>query len=74
MPTLDLPHGVTIGAGRETSQTNTAGQVVQGVVFPVTTPGGTTTSVFVPYSEVHNTDKVQQLIEARVNAIMAISG
>lgn len=74
MPDLDLPHGVGIGAGRETSQTNTAGMVIQGVVFPVTTPGGTTTSVFIPYSEVHDTAKVKTIIAARVAAIMAISG
>jgi hypothetical protein len=30
--------------------------------------------VFVPYSEIHNTTKVQALIAARVAAITAISG
>lgn len=69
-----LPAGVTVGAGRETSQTNGQGQVVQGMVFPITLPSGSTTSVFIPYSEIHDTAKVQQLIDARVKAILAISG
>jgi predicted aconitase with swiveling domain len=71
---IALPPGVTIGAGRETSQTNAQGAVIQGMVFPVTTAAGSTSSVFVPYSEIHNTTKVQALIAARVAAITAISG
>jgi predicted aconitase with swiveling domain len=71
---IALPSGVTIGAGRETSQTNAQGAVIQGMVFPITTAAGSTSSVFVPYSEIHNTVKVQALIAARVAAIVAISG
>lgn len=71
---ITLPAGATIGPGRETSQTNAQGQVVQGIVFAITTKGGTTTSVFIPYSEISDTAKVEQLIAARVNAITAISG
>ncbi|HVC52329.1 MAG TPA: hypothetical protein VND87_09940 [Stellaceae bacterium] len=69
-----LPPGVTVGAGRETSQTNAQGQVVQGMVFPITLPSGSTTSVFVPYAAIHDATYVQQLIGQRVEAIMAISG
>jgi predicted aconitase with swiveling domain len=69
-----LPAGVTVGAARETSQTNVQGQVVQGMLFPITLPSGSTTSVFVPYSVLGNTAQVQGLIEQRVNAIMAITG
>jgi len=65
---------VTVGAGRETSQTNAQGQVVQGMVFPITLPSGSTTSIFVPYSAIHDTAYVQALIGERVKAIMAISG
>lgn len=71
---IALPAGVTIGPGRETSQTNAQGAVIQGMVFPITTAAGSTSSVFVPYSEIHNTAKVQQLIDARVAGITAISG
>jgi len=71
---VQLPPGVKIGAGRETSATNTQGVVVQGMVFPITLPNGSTTSVFIPYSEIHNTAEVKRLIDARVQAIMAISG
>ena len=71
---VDLPSGVRIGVGRETSATNEQGIVVQGMVFPVTLPKGSTTSVFVPYSEIHNTAQVKALIDERVRAIMAITG
>lgn len=74
MAGISLPAGVQVGAGRETSQTNAQGTVVQGMVFPITLPSGSTTTVFVPYSEIHDTAKVQSLIDSRVNAIMAISG
>jgi len=68
-----LPPGVRVGPGRETSQTNQQGAVVQGMVFPIELPGGSTTSVFIPYSEVHDTAKAQALIAERVRAIMAIT-
>jgi hypothetical protein len=73
-PTIVLPPGVTVQPGRETSQTNTQGQVVQGMLFPITLPSGSTTTVFVPYSLLANTEVVQQLFAQRVNAILAISG
>jgi hypothetical protein len=73
-PSITLPAGVTVGAGRETSQTTAGGQVVQGMVFPITTPAGSNTSVFIPYSQIHNTAEVEQLIAARAAAIIAISG
>lgn len=69
-----LPAGVKIGAGRETSQTNDAGQVIQGMVWPITTPGGTTSTVFVANTDLHNTAKVQEIIAAKVAALSAIAG
>lgn len=71
---IDLPAGVTVGAGREASETDEQGQVVQGVKFPIKTKNGTATTIFIPYSELHDTAKVQALISQRVNAVMAISG
>jgi hypothetical protein len=71
---VHLPAGVSIGPGRETSQLNAQGQVVQGLVFPLTLPNGTTTSVFIANAELHDTAKAQQTIDARVNAILAITG
>lgn len=71
---VDLPSGVKIGAGRETSQTNGAGQVVQGMSFPITLPNGSTTSVFIPYADIHNTAQAKAIIDQRVSAILAITG
>lgn len=72
--TVTLPPGVSIGAGRETSQTNNQGQVVQGMVFPITLPDGTQTTVFVPYATLHNPEMVQALFTTRINALMSIIG
>lgn len=72
--TVTLPPGVTIGPGRETSQTNQQGQIVQGMLFPVTLPNGTTTTVFVPYALLQNASQVQALFEQRVNSLLAITG
>lgn len=71
---IQLPAGVVVQPGRETSQVNQQGQIEQGMVFPITLPGGSTTSVFIPYSAIHDTSYVQQIIQQRVDAIMAISG
>ena len=71
---VQLPDGVTIGPPRETSQTNGQGQVVQGMLFPITLPSGGTTTVFVPYSMIGNTQAVSALINERVAAIQAITG
>lgn len=69
-----LPPGVSVGAGRETSQLNAQGQVVQGMLFPVTLPGGATTSVFVPYSVLVNPAQVAALFTNRIQALLAIPG
>lgn len=68
-----LPPGVKIGPGVESSATNQQNQVVQGMKFPVTTPNGSTTTVFIPYTDLGNTPKVQADIAARVTAIEAIA-
>jgi hypothetical protein len=72
--TVQLPPGVTIGPGRETSQTNPAGQVVQGMAFPITLPNQSVTTVFIPYTVLSNPQLAQSLIEQRVQQILAITG
>lgn len=69
-----LPAGVKLGAGRETSQLNDANQVVQGMIWPITLPGGTTSSVFVPNTDLRDVSKVQADIAAKVAALTAIQG
>lgn len=71
---VNLPPGVTVGPGRETSQLNAQGQVVQGMLFPVSLPGGSTTSVFVPYSVLPNAAQVAALFTNRISALLAIPG
>lgn len=70
---VTLPAGVSVGAGLETSATDSQGIVQQGIRFPITLPGGSKTSVFIPYSEIGDTAKVQTTIGDRVNAIMRIT-
>lgn len=71
---VTLPPGVVIQPGRETSQTTATGQIEQGMLFPISLPSGSTTSIFIPYTAIHDTAYVQGLIAERVQAIMAISG
>lgn len=70
--TVTLPPGVTIGAGRETTQANPQGLIVQGMLYPLTLPGGTTTTVFIPYTAITDAAQVQALFLARINALQAI--
>ncbi len=69
---VQLPKGVTVEPGRETAQTNRQGLIVQGMDFPITLPNGSTTSVFIPYDEIHDTGLVAEKIAERVDAIMAV--
>ncbi|MGH2876224.1 MAG: hypothetical protein ACRDLV_08240 [Solirubrobacteraceae bacterium] len=70
---VSLPPGVTVGPGRETSQVDAQGMITQGMAFPITLANGTTTSIFVPYSQLTDVAAVRQLIVSRVQAITAIS-
>jgi len=70
---INLPAGVTIGPGRETSQ-SLNGSIVQGIQYTITLPGGTVSSVFVPYSLLPNAAQVQALFQNRVNQLLAITG
>lgn len=77
MPTqgaVTLPTGWRVGAARETSQVNPQGQIVQGVLFPLTGPGGSAITVFIPEQQLSNTPQVQATILARIQAVTAITG
>lgn len=71
---IKLPPGVKVGAGRETSQLNAQGAVVQGMVWPISLPDGTNSSVFIADSDLHNTAKVTEIITSKVRALMAVTG
>lgn len=71
---LTLPAGVTVGTARETSQAGPTGTIESGLSVPFTTPGGTTTTVFVPYSDIEDASAVQQLVTARLQSVMRITG
>ena len=71
---IALPQGVQITTGYETSQVGSGGAVVQGMRFTVEIPGGTTTTVFIPYSQITDTAAVESIVNARVAAIRAITG
>lgn len=67
-----LPAGVTVSPGRETSQINAAGQVVQGMIYPIALANGTTSSVFIPDNLSGNVPQIQALFEGKVAALTAI--
>ena len=71
---ITLRPGVTISPGRETVQTGSSNQPVQGMIFTLTLANGATTSVFVPYAIMTQTDVVSQMFAQRVAAINAVSG
>ena len=73
-PTLQLPQGWQIGVGRETGQTQPTGAVVQGLAYTLTSPTGTATTVFIPYSMITNIPAIQGIVDTRIQAIQAISG
>lgn len=71
--TVALPAGTTVGAGRQTTELNSAGQVISVMAYTVTTPKGSVITVSVPLSEIGNTAKVKSDIATRVNHVDAIS-
>lgn len=70
--TIVVPPGTVISAGRQTTMTTGAGQVVQGTAFTVQTPSGTSTQVFVPDSILGNIPAIQALFVNKINALEAI--
>jgi len=71
--TYDLPKGVQVVGAYETTTSNQAGSIVQGMQFTIQLPGGATTSLFVPYDELHDTALVHEMIAERVAQIQAIT-
>jgi hypothetical protein len=67
-----LPPGVSIEASRETSQSTPGGAIMQGMIYTLTLPSGTTTSMFIPYALSNNTAEIEALFAQRVAQIEAI--
>jgi hypothetical protein len=70
--TVTLPAGVTVGAGRETSEVDAQGIITQGMQFPIQLADGSSTSIFVPYAQLTDTATIRTMIAERAAAIMAI--
>lgn len=74
-PAATLPPGWMAGPARETSTTNQAGQVVQGVQIPLTSPNQSTTTVFIPYTVLaQGAAAVQAVLDARIAALNTLPG
>lgn len=70
---ITLPAGVSVQGARESSQPDFSGTIVSGMVFTLRLPGGTTTSLFVPYDEMASPSVVEQAIANRVAQVQAIA-
>jgi hypothetical protein len=75
MSNVVVPAGVgySVSPGRETTQIGANNTNVQGMLFNLTLPNGSVTSVFVPYAVLTQTDQVAALFNQRVAAINAIA-
>lgn len=71
---LVYPSGVTYAGARETSQPNSAGQIVSGQSISVKLTGGETVTTFIPYAAIGNLQAVADAINERVTAVQAIQG
>jgi hypothetical protein len=73
--TITLPPGWTVSAGRETVQTNATGQNVQGLNFTLNNvASGVTSTVFVPYALMQQTQAVAQIFNSRIASITGVIG
>lgn len=73
--TATLPPGWSAGPPRETSATNQAGVVVQGVQLPLSNVNGAQTTVFIPYQALQaGVAAVQPIIDARLNGLATLPG
>lgn len=71
---VPLPAGWQVEPGRETSQI-VNGTTMQGLTFNLVMPAkNVTTSVFVPYAVMGNTQAVAAMFADRINSITAIQG
>jgi hypothetical protein len=72
--TYTLPPGWSVTAGRETVQTNSAGQNVQGLNFTLSNPAvASGITVFIPYSLMTQTQAVAQIFNERIAGVTAIT-
>lgn len=72
---VTLPAGWSAGPSRETTSTNQVGQIVQGIVVPISSITGATSTVFIPYDTLHQgAQAVQALFEQRISALSIIPG
>lgn len=70
--TITLPPGVQIIARRETSSQGPNGAIQQGMNFTLQLASGATTSVFIPYNLIGNTQAVAATFNERIASIQAI--
>jgi len=68
-----LPAGVKIDPGVETVANGANNQPVHGMKFILTLANGATTSVFVPYALMSQTDVVSKMFADRVAQITAVA-
>lgn len=71
--TLTLPPGWTVAVGRETVQTNSQNQNVQGLNYTLANASlGVSTTVFLPYALQDNLTAVSQFFNQRIAAITGV--
>ena len=71
---MTLPPGVAISPGRETTQIGPNNTNISGMIFTLTLPNQSTTTVFVPYALMTpaNLPQIQQMFADRVAAINSV--
>lgn len=72
---VTLPAGWSAGPPRETSTTNQAGQIVQGVQLQLSNINGATTTVFVSYAQLQQGPAaIQPIFDQRIAGLNALPG
>lgn len=71
-PDVQLPAGWSVSGYQDTTQTTAGNQVVQGIKFLLSGPGGGSTSVFIPRSALTNTQAVANEFNKQIGSIQAI--
>jgi hypothetical protein len=70
---VNLPYGVQVSPGRETTQVGPSNVAVPGMNFTLTLPSGAMTTVFVSYAMMAYPDQVSALFAQRVAGIDSIT-
>jgi hypothetical protein len=72
---VTLPPGWSAGPARETTSTNAAGQITQGVQVPISSATGTTATVFIPNLALEQGPAaVQPIFNQKIAALQALPG